>query len=652
MQKNMEELATTTETMDTHNTNVANDLNLNTKPPKRFLGSKLKIFLLSLVFLLVSVSLFVGIVVAIFYKPVKKTVTDGSALYSSVKEIRDSVTTQDLQKVKESLDKVKKNLSLVKEDAKQFQWLAKYPFIGVYVSDLTHGLNAFEHALEAGDIVVHSVEPYADILGLKGQGTFAGGTTEDRIVKAVETLDKVVPQLDKVAAKLEQIKTEVSYIDPNRYPETIQGRQIREQITHGKELLLVVDSFFKEAMPLAKKLPILLGSKGEAKYLVLFQNDKELRPTGGFLTAYAVFRVEKGKMHLEASDDIYKLDDTITKRITPPEPLKKYLNEHVFYIRNANFSPDFKKSMDTFMDIYKTSSDKKKLDGIVALDTHVLVSIMEVIGPISAYGMNFTTEKVPQCDCPMIIYELEKYADEPKSYARGDRKDIIGVLLTQILKKTLSSPKQLLEKMIPVVLKEANQKHILVYLNDLDGQSGLESLGFAGRIRPTENGKDYLHISDSNLGGAKSNLFVKQKATLTVDPNNTSASHTLVIEYKYPRGPDNCSLERKGGLCLAGIYRNYLRVYIPKDAKLIEAIGYESKNSVFEDLGHQVVDGFFTLTPQGVKTIQIKYNVPIVNDPYKLVVQKQPGTEGHKIRINANGNSIEKDLETDLEIEL
>ena len=77
--------------------------------------------------------------------------------------------------------------------------------------------------------------------------------------------------------------------------------------------------------PLLKIAPYLLGSEESRTYLILFQNDKELRPTGGFLTAYSIAKVEKGKFEPVLSSDIYSLDDAYYPTEKAPEPIVKYL---------------------------------------------------------------------------------------------------------------------------------------------------------------------------------------------------------------------------------------------------------------------------------------------------------------------------------------
>ncbi len=584
-------------------------------------------------------------------RPAYQTYRDAMKLNGTALELKDAAKVQDLEKTKAKLSELKTQLGTVETDLGALSWTKAIPFLGNYTADAFHLTKAGKYGIEAGEILVSAVEPYSDILGLKGKGTFSGGTVEDRIVTVVQTLDKVTPQVDAIAEKLELTRKEIDQIDANRYPENFQGKPIRSRITDIKTLVDISGDFLTEARPMVKQLPQLLGATTEKKYLVLFQNDAELRPTGGFITAYAVFRVQKGKINIDTSDDIYKLDQTITRKPAPPAAIAQYLREPVWNIRNANFSPDFGSSMNTFMTMYNTSTDKKKIDGIIAMDTHVLLKLMEVLGPIPAYGTNFTTEKVAVCDCPMIIWELEKYADEPKGYERGSRKDIIGVLLQSMMQKAMGAPRQLWGSLFQTAFTEMEQKHILFYLLDADAQKGVLALGAGGEIKNYQG--DYLHINDANLGGAKSNLYITEAVTqeVTVKPEGTETN--LVIEYRYPRRADNCSLERKEGVCLAGTNRDYLRVYLPAGSTLLEARGYENKNTTFDDLGKTVVDGFFDIFPQSIKKIQIRYKTPVkFSGEYKELIQKQPGTENNHYKVSVNGQVQEFDLVTDKEISL
>ncbi len=608
-----------------------------------------KKFFSGLLVLIIVVALILGITVGL---PLYKAYADGKKAYTLALAVKDAAKTQDIKKIADAITAAKNQMLVVQSDLQPLGWTKSVPLLGGYTSDVMHLADAGTNGLAAAEIAANAVEPYADILGLKGQGTFAGGTTEDRIALAVTTLGKVTPQIDSIAVKMAQVKSDMDQVDTTRYPETFQGKPVRSTLVQAKSVVDLVGELLTQARPMVKQLPDLLGANGERKYMVLFQNDKELRPTGGFITAYAIFRIDHGKINLDSANDIYTLDGTITKNVAPPDPIAKYLNVYGWRLRDSNFSPDFYSSMRTFEDLYNSSPQKEDIQGIVAMDTQVLVDMMNVLGPIPAYGTNFTTQTNPDCGCAMVIYELEQFADQPTEYLRQNRKDIIGVLLQAIMHKALAAPKQIYGPLFQVALADAQQKHILFYLHDTGSQQGLEALNFAGRIKTYDG--DYLHINDANLGGAKSNLYIVESATQKTTVDSSGAQTTLTIQYKYPHQADNCSLERKSGLCLAGIYRDYLRVYLPTGATVSRVLGFESQSTTSQALDHTVVDGFFTVVPEGLAKIEITYKVPgnfQKTGAYKELIQKQPGTMGNHFTVTVNGQTQSFDLTTDQELE-
>jgi len=547
-----------------------------------------------------------------------------------------AIKLQDLDATKAYLSDAKKQFSSAQNSLKVLTPLRFIPLFGWYIADTQRGTTAAVSGLNAAETLMEAITPYADVLGLKGKGSFLGGTAQERLSSAIETLSKVSPQLDSVGKDLEQARAQIDQIPTWRYPNFLPGRP-GEKLSKAKNALDGIETFIVDTRPLVNVLPQIMGEDSPKKYLILLQNDKELRPTGGFITAYALFNVSKGKIESEGSQDIYSLDSTVLKKVSPPAPIAKYLNVSSFNLRDANFSPDYVASMNQFQDLYNSSSQKKSVDGVISVDTQFVLDMVKVLGPIDAYGTKFTTDKVNACDCPQIIYELESFADQPLGTENGGRKDIIAVLMQQMIAKTFSAPKSTWPGILTTMLNSLKQKDVILYFKDANSQSAVERVNYAGRLYQYDG--DYLAINEANLGGAKSNLYVQENASLKVEKGKDgNLRNTLTIEYKYPRAMDNCSLERKAGLCLAGIYQDYIRIYVPKGATIIKASGTEVPITAGEDLGKTVFSGFFTVRPQGTAKIQVEYSVPQKpSGTYKLLIQKQPGTPDYSYQVDAFG---------------
>lgn len=607
--------------------------------------------------------LVVGIIFFAIFIPARKTYVLTKQTMAQAKQAVADIKNQDIQKTGDDLAKTKEALNLTQKSLNTLAWTKFIPFFGGYWNDASHALRAGNYGLEAAQIAVEAVEPYADVLGLKGQGSFVLGSAEQRIQTAVQTMDKITPKIGEINQKMAQARKDVDQINAGHYPQLLFGRKLRYQIENTKATFDQYQQVLSDAQPLLEVLPKLLGEPESKRYLLIFQNDKELRPTGGFITAYAILRMEHGKMIVDSSDDIYRLDSRRTKRVAPPEPIVKYLPAEggrvatEWNMRDSNLSPDFAVSMAEFKKFYDQIPGAAKIDGIIAIDTQTLLRIIDILGGVDAYGTQFTTKNDPRCNCPQVIYELEYYAGQPRGYVTSERKDIIGVLMHSIMQKALgTSPKLYWGKLFQESLNLINEKHILVYLFNDQAQKGAEAFNMAGRIKDV-NGGDYLHINDTNFAGAKANMYVKHQVEQKIEvAADGQVTETLVLNYKNPQPPDDCSLERKGGLCLSATLRNWVRIYVPKGVQLVESKGSEVDVATKEDLGKTVFEGFLTVRPQGSAQLTLKYKLPFKIEKgkeYRLLLQKQPGTEGHEYIIMVAGKKVEEfPLKTDKELKL
>lgn len=617
-------------------------------------------FLKVLLFVFIFFLLVIGGLGFYSYSAYKNLMAEQEPIKQDFQLLKTAIKEQNLEKVKESSKKIGEDLTKLQNKIKVYAFLSPLPVVGNYYQDANRAINAGQAGLRAANIVVDSIAPYADILGLAGAKTAsaAGKTAMDRIGFLVTTLDKIRPELDKIGSELQTAKNEMDQIDPNRYPEEIKGIKIRENLTLGISTIDQTSSLINDAKPLIEVAPELFGVTTPKYYFVLFQNDAELRATGGFMTAYGILKVDKGKISQVLSEDIYSLDAKFTKRIPAPDPIKKFhKNVPYFYIRDMNLSPDFMVSMKPFMEIYNNQiPGAKKVDGVIAVDTKVLASLLKVLGTIGVpeWG-NFSADIDKRCDCPQVVYRLEEIADKPVSAIVTSRKAVIGPLMNSILANAFNSPKTKIAELFNVGLTAIQEKHVMFYLFDDKAQKAAEAFNLAGRVRDYEG--DYQLLVDTNFAGAKSNLFIKQKIDEKIETaSDGTITKTINITYDNPFPPSDCSL-LTGGLCLNGLYRDWIRLYVPKGSKLVELTGSEISANTYEELGKTVFEAFYgdkyPLRPQSMTKVSFKYTLPFKiqkGEIYKLLIQKQGGVDKYDMNFDFNGKKQTLELRTDKEI--
>src|ERR1035437_5873157 len=318
-----------------------------------------------------------GILVILFlfsifgiYLPVNKVYKSAKVVYADAQAASWAIKQQNVTLASDQLVKTKTDLAQTQKDLHAMGYLKFVPIANWYYNDADHLLNAGTHGLNAATLLVNSIAPYADLLGLKGQGSFVGGTAQQRIETAVKAMGKITPKIDDIASELSQVRIEIDKVGVNHYPAIGIGKKARTTLDSLRSMTDQSVTLITSARPLIKTLPAVLGEPNEKKYLILFQNYKELRPTGGFITAYAVFRLNTGVVKVDTSSDIYSLDATIANKPVAPAAILKYFpTVSQLNLRDNNLSPDFQVSMESFTKMYKTAGGYVPVDGIIAVDT-------------------------------------------------------------------------------------------------------------------------------------------------------------------------------------------------------------------------------------------------------------------------------------------
>jgi hypothetical protein len=574
-----------------------------------------------------------------FYIPYTRIQAKGMAVMVSAKDLKAAFAKNDIDLLSSKLKMFDEKYGELEKESQSLYWAVAIP----YVSDFKLGIEAGRYGVEAAKATVASIAPYADLIGFKkGESSFSGKSAEGRLQTAVLTLDKVLKNVDVISDDIHQIEVRLEKIDEKRYPAEIGGKKIRSTISSVKEQFAGVSHLFVDAKPMLKKLPEILGSKKEQTYLLLFQNTAERRATGGFLTAYAVFKIKDGKMTIDKSSDIYTLDASIPSHPSaPPEIATYHKGVTQFYIRDSNLSPDFPKSLELFKSLYKKSSLRVDYDGIIALDSKILVDMLTIFGDANVDGITFSAKIDKRCDCAQVIYQLFSVVDEQVGYVKENRKGILGDLMYELFNRALRfSPSKYWGSLAQAMFKDMDEKHILLNFVDPAIQQSVEKLDYAGKINESKG--DYLHVNNVNFAGAKSNLFTTETIVSKSTKESGTTKREVQVEYRNPYPASNCNLQQERILCLNAPLRNWVRLYVPKGSKLIAFEGSSMKVQTYEDLGKTVFEGFLIVNPMGLAKINVTYTLPTTVDASTLLIQKQSGVQGQKYEVSLDGSTVFK----------
>lgn len=527
-------------------------------------------------------------------------------------------------------------------------WMRIIPIIGGYYSDLKSLSYATVEELKAVEKLLVELKPMEEELGFKG--TSLSGP--ERISQAIKILEKSIPHINKFEDHFKKASNRVKDIEFEKYPESLGNIKIKRSVEITKNIIMGTHIGVTSGRQALELSPKALGQPQAKTYLLLFQNDKEIRPTGGFITAYAMLNLDRGQIQPTTSDDIYRLDERLLATceskicpLKPPAPIVKYLPEvsgkvrTAWSMRDSNISPDLPSSAKEFERMFQLLGQGLPFDGVIYIDSQVVEELIAVTGPIDVFGTKYSSDVDKRCNCPNVIYELESYA-EIAAKGEQDRKAILGVLMQQILAKALGSEVEKIPQLLETLARLTSHKHIMFYMHDINLQDALSKLNWTGEIK--EYGGDYLHINDSNFAGGKSNLYVEQQVIQEISIKGGEVKKKITVEYKNPQ---------PFGVWLNGINRDYVRFYVPRGSKLISSKGSEDPVSTIEDLGKTVFEAFIQVRPQNTRKLEVEYEIPYQpKGEYNLMVQKQPGAKDFTYKIKINGSQkADFKLDTDRE---
>jgi hypothetical protein len=380
----------------------------------------------------------------------------------------------------------------------------------------------------------------------------------------------------------------------------------------------------------------LSDTDGETKiFLVLFQNNMELRPGGGYIGSFGILKIKDGHAESLEVHDTVNFDGRIPDTVPAPYPMKETLGVDSLKLRDSNHSPDFATNAKAAEEFYHLGNGQEQFDGVIGVTTHVLESVLEITGPVEVPGYQGSFGK------DNAVLDLE-YQVEQNYYKQGisfgERKSIMGELAAQILKKVKTVSLADKYRLFQVLLGDLHAKDIQVQFKDEVLQSQVAEAGWDGNV-DTDWNNDYLLVVDSNANAFKSDLYVERSYDYSVDLSQTEPRATLQVTYNHTAREKSY---------LTKDYQSYSRVYIPKGS-FIEAIDPLSHKVVYgEEFGKKFSGTIVQVSLGTQKTLTYTYTLPKTVDTgelYDLKIQKQPGVKNNtqvKVTIKHKDGTTQK----------
>lgn len=513
-------------------------------------------------------------------------------------------------------------------------------------------LRSGENLVMAGVNLTMAILPALSLLDSRGPEE----TWDKKLAKVDRILEQVLPRFQTASQHLAMINVDALPEDK------------RAEFDKIKQLIAAVSGDLRKLESISQSLGAILG-QGEAKnYLVVFQNENEIRPTGGFIGSFAEIRVKNGqlaKLYLPGEGS-YQLQGALKVALLPPAPLQ--LLKPKWEFQDANWFFDFPTSAKKIEWFYEKSNGPT-VDGVIAIDTSVIMDLLRLTGPIelSQYQKNITADN--------FVLEIQKQVELEYDKTQNRPKQILSDLAPLLLDKVLKQENQFLPLLL-TLNKSLNTRHIQVYLNNPALQEKIISRGWGGEVKDSGGG-DYLAVVNSNISGGKTDGVIKQSIAHRAQ---ISEDDSIIDTVTVTRRHDGLA----GDIFTGWQNVDYMRVYVPAGSELLEAVGFgwpeekhfkvpENWYKIDEDLrsieglaavdnrtgtvitqefGKTAFGNWVLVKPGQTSTVSLTYRLPFKasrqsdgwldklagflgrkqsRSSYSLLAQKQPGTKADEL---------------------
>ncbi len=313
----------------------------------------------------------------IFYGEATQVRDDLTAAKKELSSVTADITAGDTAAVEKTAAEVTKHVNSANARVSTPLWdiMSKIPVVG-------ENVEAVQETTKATHILVRDAMPLAfqllqklNVDNLKLEG---GGFN-------LQPFRDAQTELPALTAAFADAKTHVDKIDRSAILPFVDD-------SIG-QLVDIVDQATPSIALAQKYLPTLLtvlGGDGPRDYAILFQNNAEIRATGGNPGTAAILHVDNGKIEMREDWEVMQYawlgyNNTGMPPIEPSEKAQLFESDTWKYVQNFTRYPDFRDTGAQISTLWNKATGTN-LAGVISIDPVFLSYMLKVTGPVTVPG--------------------------------------------------------------------------------------------------------------------------------------------------------------------------------------------------------------------------------------------------------------------------
>ncbi|MBI4492102.1 MAG: DUF4012 domain-containing protein [Chloroflexi bacterium] len=461
----------------------------------------------------------------------------------------------------------------------------------------------------------------------------AEGAGSGRLVRALQAVDRLAPALPDLARELDRVEPALT---------RLRGRPLGgplQRLGPAVDRAAAVLPEAREALEALGMLGPALGMDGPRSYLLLGQNSREIRASGGFIGSVGVITLDRGAVVRFEYGSGYEADPGVAAP-PAPAPLARYLGLGGWSLRDANWWPDFPATAAQVEQAWQRAG-RGSVDGVIAFDTTVVEALLRAVGPLDVPGHGRVEADSFERLAAEQLYSRSAIATGATYHAA--KAAFLAPVGRALLARLLEVSPAELVPLGKALVQVLDAKHLQLAFKDPRLIRLTEAHGWSGAM-PAMAG-DSLFVVDTAVSYGDAYTFIDTDASLRVSVGeDRSAMHDLALRYAnvYPRGlPSWMPPIMLGGQAFdlatgklvetPGFWGNWLRVYLPPDAREVAVDGLADQSPPRQEFGRTLVEGYLPLSPGQQRTVRLRYVTGLEEQEgagvHRLFLQKQAGVE-------------------------
>jgi hypothetical protein len=433
-------------------------------------------------------------------------------------------------------------------------------------------------------------------------------------------VDRHRDDIPKMLERLEQAKLYRTEVEDDRLPGMIRDRldtldSILERSDELTDIAENYDQFFQAA-----------GGDGSIRYLFLFKNPAELRPSGGFPGTFGVFEFNQGQLvdyEMWDSHDVTRdYMENRTEKLQQPWPFEQYAPQDGLILHDATWYSDFPYTAELMMQMYAETS-WPEINGIVAIHPEAVSDMVSVTGPVEV-DIDGELREINEDN---VYDEVERYRwlrfQGEREGVLGDHKDILIDIGEAIMDEFTSSNGTDVTEAATLLMDAAERRDLQIYIDATAVQAFLDRRGWSGKLFPDPD-TPTLAITYTN--------FVLEKASMAMNPY-----YDLYLEPLDDGGylaKINMTLEHTGlhdqDPRYFGFQRWWIELALPDGAEWVDASHDRQPDPEAHNGGSYTVDLF----PEETREINVEFTLPELE---RLMIRRQPGQVPPDVHVHLPG---------------